>query len=193
VWRGRAVTDGSLVKCIEEVREALGTDARQYLRNVRGRGYIFDVGLDERAHDTGMPARSEQVDLLRVIVEDEEETNGKEFITEATAPSVAVGRTGFRSRTKTNKTALAGASLLIITATAIVGLSSFFESFDYFAFDNVNRRSAISRREWKSRHRVSVGWRDGIAYKQSVMAGQQARVLTRGFCCPRLAFSPPCT
>jgi len=125
VWRGRAVTDGSLVKCIEEVREALGTDARQYLRNVRGRGYIFDVGLDERAHDTGMPARSEQVDLLRVIVEDEEETNGKEFITEATAPSVAVGRTGFRSRTKTNKTALAGASLLIITATAIVGYRLF--------------------------------------------------------------------
>jgi TolB-like protein/DNA-binding winged helix-turn-helix (wHTH) protein/Tfp pilus assembly protein PilF len=42
VWQGRAVTDGSLVKCIEEVREALGPQGRHYLRNVRGRGYIFD-------------------------------------------------------------------------------------------------------------------------------------------------------
>src|SRR5215470_6038641 len=48
VWQGRAVTDGSLGKCIEELREALGPSARQYLRNVRGRGYIFDSG-DERA------------------------------------------------------------------------------------------------------------------------------------------------
>src|SRR5882724_8846801 len=30
VWQGRAVTDGSLGKCIEEVREALGPEARQY-------------------------------------------------------------------------------------------------------------------------------------------------------------------
>src|SRR4030095_7877550 len=44
IWEGRAVTDGSLGKCIEEVREALGPEARQYLRNVRGRGYIFDTG-----------------------------------------------------------------------------------------------------------------------------------------------------
>ena len=47
VWHGRAVTDGSLVKCIEEVREALGPEARQYVRNVRGRGYIFDTGIEE--------------------------------------------------------------------------------------------------------------------------------------------------
>jgi TolB-like protein/DNA-binding winged helix-turn-helix (wHTH) protein/Tfp pilus assembly protein PilF len=42
VWEGRAVTDGSLGKCIEEVREALGDLGRRHLRNVRGRGYIFD-------------------------------------------------------------------------------------------------------------------------------------------------------
>ncbi len=47
VWEGRAVTDSSLSKCIEEVREALGTDARHYIRNVRGRGYIFDPGKPE--------------------------------------------------------------------------------------------------------------------------------------------------
>src|SRR5688572_3833713 len=32
VWEGRAVTDGALGKCIEEVREALGVEGRQYLR-----------------------------------------------------------------------------------------------------------------------------------------------------------------
>ncbi|MCA1850232.1 MAG: winged helix-turn-helix domain-containing protein, partial [Acidobacteria bacterium] len=39
VWHGRAVTDGSLGKCIEEVREALGENSKNYVRNVRGRGY----------------------------------------------------------------------------------------------------------------------------------------------------------
>src|SRR5438128_12675051 len=44
VWHGRAVTDGSLGKCIEEVRDALGPDAPQYGGKVRGRRYIFDTG-----------------------------------------------------------------------------------------------------------------------------------------------------
>jgi len=42
VWRGRAVTDGSLGKCIEELREALGPEAAGCLRTVRGRGYILE-------------------------------------------------------------------------------------------------------------------------------------------------------
>src|SRR5262245_61709150 len=42
VWEGRAVTDGAVGKCIEELRAVFGEDGRQYLRNVRGRGYIFD-------------------------------------------------------------------------------------------------------------------------------------------------------
>jgi DNA-binding winged helix-turn-helix (wHTH) protein len=44
VWKGRAVTDGSLGKCIEELREAFGPEAKQFIRNVRGRGYIFEPG-----------------------------------------------------------------------------------------------------------------------------------------------------
>src|SRR4029079_16473165 len=43
VWQGRAVTDGSLGKCIEELRAALGDNATEYLRTVRGRGYIFET------------------------------------------------------------------------------------------------------------------------------------------------------
>lgn len=49
VWHGRAVTDGSLGKCIEELREALGENSKNYVRNVRGRGYIFDADVEEPA------------------------------------------------------------------------------------------------------------------------------------------------
>jgi TolB-like protein/Flp pilus assembly protein TadD len=48
VWHGRAVTDGSIGKCIEEVRAALGADGRDFVRNVRGRGYIFEPEADVR-------------------------------------------------------------------------------------------------------------------------------------------------
>src|SRR5215217_6949094 len=68
VWRGRAVTDGSLGKCIEEVREALGVAAARCVRNVRGRGYILDP--DERGREDGRaaPAGSERVEVVRVVV-----------------------------------------------------------------------------------------------------------------------------
>src|SRR5262245_2896999 len=65
VWQGRAVTDGSLGKCIEEIREALGEDSRECLRNVRGRGYIFDPG-DEESPDR--PSRvSEHTDITTAL------------------------------------------------------------------------------------------------------------------------------
>lgn len=42
IWEGRAVTDGSVAKCVEDVRIALGVEGRGFVRTVRGRGYIFD-------------------------------------------------------------------------------------------------------------------------------------------------------
>jgi DNA-binding winged helix-turn-helix (wHTH) protein/TolB-like protein/tetratricopeptide (TPR) repeat protein len=44
VWRGRAVGDDSLVQCLRDVRQALGDEGGRIIRNVRGRGYIFDPG-----------------------------------------------------------------------------------------------------------------------------------------------------
>lgn len=69
VWQGRAVTDGALGKCIEELREAFGADARQYIRNVRGRGYI----LDFESTDVGetVSTHVEEIDVVRVVMEDE--------------------------------------------------------------------------------------------------------------------------
>ncbi len=72
VWKGRAVTDGSLGKCIEEIRDALGSEARKFIRNVRGRGYIFDTGSEEQQTDEAIPIQSEQIDVVRVVVHDEE-------------------------------------------------------------------------------------------------------------------------
>ncbi|MCA1557917.1 MAG: winged helix-turn-helix domain-containing protein, partial [Acidobacteria bacterium] len=81
VWQGRAVTDGSLGKCIEEVRGVLGESATKYVRNVRGRGYIFEAEAETEKIEAGS-VTSEQVDILRVVVVDEEKDNG--------APNAAV-------------------------------------------------------------------------------------------------------
>jgi TolB-like protein/DNA-binding winged helix-turn-helix (wHTH) protein/Tfp pilus assembly protein PilF len=73
VWQGQAVTDGSLGKCIEEVRDALGENATKYVRNVRGRGYIFDNEENgEREKIEAVSAvTTEQVDILSMVVVDE--------------------------------------------------------------------------------------------------------------------------
>ncbi len=67
VWQGRAVTDGSLQKCIEEVREALGSDARRYVRNERGRGYIFDPEIVENGRKAAIT--SEDLDVVRIVID----------------------------------------------------------------------------------------------------------------------------
>ena len=36
VWNGRAVTDGAVGKCIEDLRVVFGEEGRHYLKNVRG-------------------------------------------------------------------------------------------------------------------------------------------------------------
>jgi Tol biopolymer transport system component/DNA-binding winged helix-turn-helix (wHTH) protein len=110
VWKGRAVTDGSLGKCIEEVRDALGSESRKFIRNVRGRGYIFDTGADEQERATAIPA--EQIDLVRVVVHDEEIDDSPVVSTEPRA--LAVSRpTGRRN--------LVVAAVLLLVPVAAIG------------------------------------------------------------------------
>lgn len=52
IWEGRAVTDDSLVQCLRDVRLALGDGSAQYIRNTRGRGYLFDPEGAPGARDT---------------------------------------------------------------------------------------------------------------------------------------------
>jgi len=74
VWHGAAVTDGSLGKCIEEVRDALGEQAAKYVRNVRGRGYIFEAEANGIEKARSVSITSEQVDVFRVDYVDEGRT-----------------------------------------------------------------------------------------------------------------------
>ena len=50
IWQGRAVGDDSLVQCLRDVRTALGPEGANAIRNVRGRGYIFDPGAPPPGH-----------------------------------------------------------------------------------------------------------------------------------------------
>jgi TolB-like protein/DNA-binding winged helix-turn-helix (wHTH) protein/tetratricopeptide (TPR) repeat protein len=87
VWEGRAVTDDSLVQCLRDVRQALGEEGNRYLRNERGRGYIFDPEVADPVALKDQTVWSEQVDLVRVVVEDEVEA---ESIDEPTSPQAAL-------------------------------------------------------------------------------------------------------
>jgi len=73
VWRERAVTDDALVQCLMEVRHALGEKGKRYVRNVRGRGYIFDSEENEPQKLEGGSKWTGQGDLLRTVVEEEKE------------------------------------------------------------------------------------------------------------------------
>ena len=114
VWKGRAVTDGSLGKCIEELREALGPEAKEYIRNVRGRGYIFDTGVVEQGESVALSA-TEQIDVVRVTVHEEE------TVTKLIAPSklsavISAPRSQLHLRTAT----VVIAGLLLVTVALLI-------------------------------------------------------------------------
>jgi TolB-like protein/DNA-binding winged helix-turn-helix (wHTH) protein len=85
VWQGRAVTDDALVQCLMEVRQALGAEGKLYVRNVRGRGYIFDPDAGGGKKLEAGAIWTEQVELLRVVVEDEDETGHSDDTEQTTA------------------------------------------------------------------------------------------------------------
>jgi Tol biopolymer transport system component/DNA-binding winged helix-turn-helix (wHTH) protein len=117
VWQGRAVTDGSLGKCIEELREALGENALEYIRNVRGRGYIFDTGIEEPDKSEPISTRSEKIDVVRVTIH-EEETD-----TELIGPSrLPAAISASRSRLPVRTTILGFAALLVVGVATVFGL-----------------------------------------------------------------------
>lgn len=128
VWQGRAVTDGSLGKCIEEVREALGENARLYVRNVRGRGYIFDPEADEQQTSEKQPAWSEQVDVVRMVLEDEEPEDGLPITTpQARVASRAQPLTDSRP-TISKRTIIRLAVVGLILAGIAAGAAYYFSS-----------------------------------------------------------------
>ena len=83
VWKGRAVTDGSLGKCIEELRHSLGPEARNFIRNVHGRGYILDYG-NEPANGALSLTQSEQLEVARATATEKH----KELFQQVSHPSL---------------------------------------------------------------------------------------------------------
>jgi DNA-binding winged helix-turn-helix (wHTH) protein len=96
VWKGRAVTDNSLVKCIEEVREKLGPAARQYILNVHGRGHIFDKTDEASVRATSVP--SEQIDVVRADVVEFVDADAVGFSSSSLAGAKCNARTPRSSR-----------------------------------------------------------------------------------------------
>jgi TolB-like protein/DNA-binding winged helix-turn-helix (wHTH) protein/Tfp pilus assembly protein PilF len=119
VWKGRAVTDGSLGKCIEELRDALGPEAKQFIRNVRGRGYIFDTGVQEGAPSSALATQSQQIDVVRVTVEEHEE------IVSSTAPKALPAIAPPRSGKLLRNVTLAVAAISVLVIAAFIGYRFF--------------------------------------------------------------------
>ncbi len=74
-WPGVHVGEDSLFQCIREIRGALGDNQRQILRNISGRGYMFEAEVTA----IGVPARFEPPRLEQAVAEgDEPEVLGRE-------------------------------------------------------------------------------------------------------------------
>src|SRR5439155_6763275 len=74
VWVDTAVTDGSLVQCLRDIRQALRDEAQQIVKTVHGRGYIFDAEVRNDG-PSQVTSYTEETAGVQVIIE-EEETNG---------------------------------------------------------------------------------------------------------------------
>ena len=60
VWRGLSVTDDALVQCMRDVRHALGDEARQIVKTVPRRGYLFSAEVSDGTSNTCLPIQSSQ-------------------------------------------------------------------------------------------------------------------------------------
>ncbi len=136
VWEGRAVTDDSLVQCLRDVRHALGEGAGQHLRNERGRGYIFDPEAVGPEAGESLPARQEQVETVRGVVEEDETKD----IVQTMSPAALTANAG-RSRStssaehlnsgvRTHKRAALIALAVLALAAAGVMYFAYFASRD---------------------------------------------------------------
>jgi TolB-like protein/DNA-binding winged helix-turn-helix (wHTH) protein/Tfp pilus assembly protein PilF len=136
IWEGRAVTDDSLVKCLRDVRQALGEGAR-LLRTEHGRGYILEPEGDRNHGLEDNPLWTEQVDMVSVVVEDEEGAAGPAIGIEQ-PPSrravLTVGASGAKaeqaaSRAKRHRRRALLVSAALVVATAAVALAYFTKYF----------------------------------------------------------------
>ena len=76
IWPDSFVTDDSLVKCLRDVRLALGDDEQHYIKTVPRRGYIFAAQVSETDSTALRPIHKDQIEGIRVVIEDGYEAKG---------------------------------------------------------------------------------------------------------------------
>src|SRR5256885_3034185 len=68
VWADTAVTDGSLVQCLRDIRQALRDEGQQIVKTVHGRGYILDSEVRDDGH-AQFATYTEETAGVQVIIE----------------------------------------------------------------------------------------------------------------------------
>ena len=96
VWKDVAVTDDSLVQSLMEIRRALG-QAEGIVKTVRGRGYLFDTGVE-------------------IVTKDAVPTQGQDPHRNQTTDSSA------RDETSTNRPGLSSALIVVAVIAGIVAI-----------------------------------------------------------------------
>jgi TolB-like protein/DNA-binding winged helix-turn-helix (wHTH) protein/Tfp pilus assembly protein PilF len=94
LWPDSFVTDDSLVKCLRDVRLALGDDDQHLIKTVPRRGYIF-TALVSQTSTTLRSIRQEHIEGISVVIEEEDETAPKKETLNRPLPSEATGRLRF--------------------------------------------------------------------------------------------------
>ena len=126
VWEGRAVTDDSLVQCLRDVRQALGEEGNRYLRNERGRGYIFDAVAEGRAGLENNHVWSDQVEIVRVVVEDEEPASRSDALPALPAERATAGTDNLLSKITRHKRFVAmSLAVIALIAAGVVYFTRF--------------------------------------------------------------------
>src|SRR5438128_5057830 len=141
VWVDTAVTDDSLVKCLKDIRRALGDEEQQIIKTVHGSGYMFD----REVSDNGTIAQTtytEETAGVQVIIE-EEETNGHRVIETTHLPaSHSVGLLPAHEATSIERLTAAikqhrWSAVIGVLALAVSGAAAIYFSRPAEAIDSV--------------------------------------------------------
>src|SRR5204863_1092358 len=90
-------------------------EAREHIRNVRGRGYIFEAGQQTSPKGEILSTRSEQVEVVRVTIEEHE-----------VLPDVTISHLPTASRTTNGlKTVAVAAGVLVMVLSGLIAYRVF--------------------------------------------------------------------
>ena len=69
VWPNVFVTDDSLTQCVAQLRSALGDESQDFIKTVRGRGYIFDALVPVVSSPASARPNLETAQLSRTVLQ----------------------------------------------------------------------------------------------------------------------------